>query len=148
MRLWEVKWIARVHKGNHRQHRDSHRQRTDAKPWALVPQTKQPGNAAQRVKNWFPLSHGAMEGSAVLGDGVRGGNKREWTVWLSTQKEPHMLRPPDLPSNLPLLLSMIFILPVSLPTPLSLCWLHIHLFHPPKSLSPSSWCPKETPTYW
>ena len=61
--LWEVKWIARVHKGNHRQSRNSQPQRTEA--WAVVPQIKEP---AQRVKGWF-------RAQAVLGD--KGKGRRE-----------------------------------------------------------------------
>lgn len=135
--LWEVKWIAQVHKGNHRQSRNSQPQRPEA--WAVVPQIKQP---AQRVKGCSGLRQ-------FWGTRGRGGDKKEWTVWLPPERDQWMVRLPDPPSNLPLLSAMIFTLqfhpcPVH-PTPRPL---QIHLFYPLKALSPSSWIPKGTPTCW
>ena len=71
--------------------------------------------------------------------------KRNGQFGLPPQRDQQMMRLPDPLSNLPLLLAMIFIPPVS---PLSRAPLQIHLFYPLKVLSPSAWIPKGTPTCW
>lgn len=54
----------------------------EVKSWALVPQVKQPDNAAQRVKIWFSLSDGALQGSAVLRSRCWGRRQEEADNWL------------------------------------------------------------------